>query len=111
MDNRKKQTGRANYVRGLAAIYLLFLAYRMLRDAVKGQTDMPVVSIVGGLVFAAVAGVLFYGEWKAYRFAKEHKDDPESWNDDPDMLEAAEEEPEEAPEPDEDTDEKPEEAP
>ena len=83
MNNERKQTGRANYVRGLAAIYLLFLAYRMLRDVSQGNTDMPLVSGAAAVVFAAVGAALLYGEWKAYRFAQQHKDDPETWSDEP----------------------------
>ena len=94
MENKNKQTGKVNIVRALAAIYLLFLAFRMLRSVVKGETDMVVVSVVAALIFAAVGGYLAYCEWKAYRFGLEHKDDPETWNDDPDMLEPAVEEPE-----------------
>lgn len=94
MENKKKQTGKVNIVRALAAIYLLFLAFRMLRDIANGKSDMVAVSIVAAVVFAAVGGYLAYCEWKAYRFGLEHKDDPETWNDDPDMLEPAEEEPE-----------------
>ena len=36
MENNQKQTGKVNIVRALAAIYLLFLAFRMLRSVVKG---------------------------------------------------------------------------
>ena len=56
---------------------------------------MVAVSIAGALVFAAVGGYLAYCEWKAYRFGLAHKDDPETWNDDPDLPEPAGEEPEE----------------
>lgn len=94
MENNQKQTGKVNIVRALAAIYLLFLAFRMLRTVANGQTDMVAVSVVAALIFAAVGGYLAYCEWKAYRFGLEHKDDPETWNDDPDMLESAGEEPE-----------------
>ena len=99
MNKERKQTGRANYVRGLAAIYLLFLTYRMLRDVFRGNTDMPVVSGVAALAFGAVAAALLYGEWKAYRFAQQHKDDPETWSDAPE--EGGEAVGEEAEEPDE----------
>lgn len=83
MNEKKKQTGRVNIVRGLAAVYLLVLAFRLLRSVAKGETEMVAVSAIGGLVFAAVGAVLAYGEWKAYRFGLEHKDDPETWNDNP----------------------------
>ena len=88
MENNQKQTGKVNIVRALAAIYLLFLAFRMLRSVVKGETGMVAVSIAGALVFAAVGGYLAYCEWKAYRFGLAHKDDP-------DLPEPAGEEPEE----------------
>ena len=97
MENKKKQTGRVNIVRALAAIYLLFLVFRMLRNVVNGETDMVAVSIVAALVFAAVGGYLAYCEWKAYRFGLKHKDDPETWNDGQDILESAEEGPESEP--------------
>lgn len=97
MENKNKQTGRVNIVRALAAIYLLFLVFRMLRNVVNGETDMVAVSIVAALVFAAVGGYLAYCEWKAYRFGLEHKDDPETWNDGQDILESAEEGPESEP--------------
>ena len=95
MENNQKQTGKVNIVRALAAIYLLFLAFRMLRSVVKGETGMVAVSIAGALVFAVVGGYLAYCEWKAYRFGLAHKDDPETWNDDPDLPEPAGEKPEE----------------
>lgn len=99
MENNKEQTGKVNIVRALAAIYLLFLAFRMLRSVVKGETSMVALSVVAALVFAAVGGYLAYCEWKAYRFGLEHKEDPETWNDDPDMLEAAGAEEEQTAEP------------
>jgi hypothetical protein len=93
MKNEKKQTGRVNYVWVLAGGYLVYLAYKIFRAVVTGESSYPVLGIAGGIVFAAVACFLFYREWKAYKFSVEHKDDPATWSDEPGETDAGEEEP------------------
>ncbi len=83
MDGKKKQTGRVNYVWILAGGYLLYLAAQLFYNVVKGTSDSPPIGIAGGTVFAVIGGFLLWREWKAYRFALEHKDDPSTWSDEP----------------------------
>ena len=83
MNGKKKQTGRVNYVWILAGGYLLYLATQLLYNVVKGTSDSPPIGIAGGTVFAVIGGFLLWREWKAYRFALEHKDDPSTWSDEP----------------------------
>ena len=83
MNGKKKQTGRVNYVWILAGGYLLYLATQLLYNVVKGTSDSPPVGIAGGTVFVVIGGFLLWREWKAYRFALEHKDDPSTWSDEP----------------------------
>ena len=83
MNGKKKQTGRVNYVWILAGGYLLYLAAQLFYNVVKGTSDSPPIGIAGGTVFAVIGGFLLWREWKAYRFALEHKDDPSTWSDEP----------------------------
>ena len=83
MNGKKKQTGRVNYVWILAGGYLLYLAAQLFYNVVKGTSDSPPVGIAGGTVFVVIGGFLLWREWKAYRFALEHKDDPSTWSDEP----------------------------
>lgn len=81
--NEKQQTGRVNYIWVLAGGYLLYLGgkllYGLYRDGGEGLS--PVVAIAAAAVFAAVGIALLAREWKAYRYALAHKDDPSTWND------------------------------
>ena len=83
MNGKKKQTGRVNYVWILAGGYLLYLATQLLYNVVKGTSDSPPVGIAGGTVFVVIGGFLLWREWKAYRFALKHQDDPSTWSDEP----------------------------
>lgn len=83
MKKQKKQTGRANYFRALAGFYLAYLAYQLLSAVVRGKADSVVLNAAGGVAFALVGGWLLWEEWKSYQYAKAHKDDPESWSDEP----------------------------
>jgi len=87
MKNEKKQTGRVNHFMVLAGGYLVYLAYSMFRDAIKGETSMPLLGIAAGAIFAAVGAWLLYREWKAYQYGKAHIDDPESWGEDSEEFE------------------------
>ena len=88
----KKQRGRVNNFMVLAGGYLLYLAYTLVRDA--GESSNTVLCILAAVLFAAVGGAVLWREWKAYRYGLEHKDDPESWSEEPE--EPAEEEEEES---------------
>ena len=69
-QNGNKQRGWVNYFRVLAGGYLLYLAYRLMRGIWDGAA---------GVVFAAAGAVVLWREWKAYQYAKAHKDDPDTW--------------------------------
>ena len=84
----KKPSGRANYVWVLGGGYLVYTAYKLIRDLIKGQSEMYVMSILSAVIFAAVGGWMLWREWKAYKYGKDHIDDPSTWS-----LEDEEEEP------------------
>ena len=92
MDQEKRPRGRVNYVWVLAGGYLLYTAVQLFKGAAKGETDYPALGIIGGVVFAIVGGFMLWREWKAYRFALEHKDDPTTWNDEPEAENNGEDE-------------------
>lgn len=81
MVQEKKPRGNVNYVWVLAGGYLVYLAFQLLAGVFKGETDYPAVGILGGAAFAAFGGWLLWREWKTYKFAMDHKDDPETWSD------------------------------
>lgn len=86
MKNGKKQTGKVNYIWVLAGGYLIYLAIQIFRTVLAGESDVPAVGITGGAVFAVLGVLLLLREWKAYRFALAHKDDPSTWSDEPEEL-------------------------
>ena len=90
----KKPSGRANYVWVLGGGYLVYTAYKLIRDLIKGQSDMYVVSILSAVIFAAAGGWMLWREWKAYKYGKDHIDDPSTWSldDDEEDVSAVEEE-------------------
>ena len=87
MEQEKKPSGNVNYVWVLAGGYLVHLAFQLLRGVFKGETDYPGVGILGGAALAAFGGGRLWREWKAYKFAMDHKDDPETWSDEPEAEE------------------------
>ncbi len=82
----KRQTGKVNYIWVLAGGYLLYLAAQLLIGVFSGASDTPAIGIGGGLVFLAVGGALILREWRAYKFGKDHIDDPTTWSDEPGEL-------------------------
>ena len=82
-----KKSGKVNYVWVLAGGYLLYLAAQMFLNVIRRTSDSPAIGIGGGLVFTVVGGWLLWREWKAYKFAMDHKDDPETWSDEPEAEE------------------------
>ena len=83
MEQEKRPRGNVNYVWVLAGGYLVYLAFQLLRGVFKGETDYPAVGIIGGAAFAAFGGWLLWREWKTYKYAMAHKDDPETWSSEP----------------------------
>ena len=77
MKNDKKQTGRVNYFMVIAGSYLIYLAYQLFRDAIKGEMTELWLSIGAGVLFTVVGALLLLREWKAYKYGQEHIDDPE----------------------------------
>ena len=99
-ENREdRQRGWINYFRVLAGCYLLYLAYRLMRGIWGGSADSLLLNGVGGAVFAAAGAAILWREWRAYQYAKRHRDDPETWTLDEEApsgeVDAAAEEPEE----------------
>ena len=87
MKNDKKQTGRVNYFMVVAGGYLIYLAYQLVRDTMKGETTQLWLSVGAAVLFVVVGGLLLLREWKAYQYGQAHIDDPETWSDDPEVLE------------------------
>ena len=92
MDQEKRPRGRVNYVWVLAGGYLVYTAVQLFKGAAKGETDYPALGIIGGVLFVAFGGFMLWREWKAYRFALEHKDDPTTWSDEPEAESNGEDE-------------------
>ena len=67
-----KQRGWVNYFRVLAGGYLLYLAYRLMRGLWDGTAENVLLN-------GAAGAVILWREWKAYQYAKAHKDDPDTW--------------------------------
>ena len=76
----KKPSGRANFVWVLGGGYLVYTAYKLIRDLINGQSEMYALSIVTAVIFAAVGGWMLWREWKAYKYGKDHIDDPSTWS-------------------------------
>lgn len=87
MKNNKRQSAKVNYVWVLAGGYLIYLAFQLIVGVINGSSEQPVVGIIGGAVFALVGALALLREWKAYKYGQEHIDDPETWTDDPELLE------------------------
>ena len=49
----KKPSGRANFVWVLGGGYLVYTAYKLIRDLINGQSEMYALSIVTAVIFAA----------------------------------------------------------
>ena len=75
----QRQRGWVNYFRVLAGGYLLYLAYRLMRGIWDGSAEQVALNAVAGVVFAVAGAGLLWREWKAYQYAKAHKDDPDTW--------------------------------
>ncbi|MEG1658014.1 MAG: hypothetical protein RR288_03055 [Oscillibacter sp.] len=89
MKNDHKQTGKVNYIWVLAGGYLWYLAFRLVQTLWRGEAGSVLLSVLGIAVFVAVGAMLFFREWKAYEYGKQHIDDPETWSDEPPTEEPA----------------------
>ena len=91
MSNKpeKKQSGKVNYIWVLAGGYLVYLAYKIFRTFLAGESDEPLLAIGAVVLFVAVGGLVLFREWKAYKYGMEHIDDPESWSDEEEDEELA----------------------
>lgn len=86
-EPKKPQRGTTNVFRMLAGGYLLYTAYQMFRLLWTGESDSTALCVIGGVVFAAFGSFILYLEWKAYKYGRDHKDDPSSWTMEPQELE------------------------
>ena len=77
-NKEQKQRGWVNYFRVLAGGYLLYLAYRLMRGIWDGTAEMTALNAVGGAAFAVAGALILWREWKAYQYARAHKDDPDT---------------------------------
>lgn len=86
----QEQTGRVNYIWVLAGGYLIYLGGKLLLALWQDHAEPAALFLAAALVFFAVGGWLIRREWKAYKYAAAHKDDPSTWNDE--LAEAARQE-------------------
>lgn len=91
-----KQRGYVNYFRVLAGAYLVYLAYQLLKEIWKGTAEMVPLNAIAGAAFAAAGALILRREWRAYQYAKAHKDDPDTWSEDETLPEEARQETEPA---------------
>ena len=101
-DSKKPQRGTTNVFRMLAGGYLLYIAYQMFQLLWTGKSDSKALCILGGVLFTVCGTFILYLEWKAYKYGKDHKDDPSSWTADGQLEEAAPESAEVAADPEDD---------
>ena len=85
-----KQRGYVNYFRVLAGGYLMYLAYQLLKEIWMGTAETFLLNAVAGAAFAAAGALILRREWRAYQYAKAHKDDPETWSEEDELPPAAE---------------------
>lgn len=88
---KRPQTANVNYIWAMAGSYLIYMGGSLLYDLWKGNTDVtPLLIVPAALLFIAVGGLVVRREWKAYKYAEAHKDDPSTWSDEPLEEEAPE---------------------
>lgn len=92
----QEQTGRVNYIWVLAGGYLIYLGGKLLLALWRDHAEPAALFLMAALVFFAVGGWLIRREWKAYKYAAAHKDDPSTWNDELAAAARQEAEPEQA---------------
>ena len=82
-NENKAQSGRVNFVWALAGGYLIYLGGELLYGlyAEGMDTSAPWIVIPAAVGFIAVGILLLRREWRAYKYAAAHKDDPATWND------------------------------
>ena len=78
-NDGNRQRGWVNYFRVLAGVYLLYLAYGLARGIWDRTAENVLLNGAAGAVFAAAGALILWREWRAYQYAKAHRDDPESW--------------------------------
>ena len=55
----------------LAGGYLVYLGDQLLTAYFHGETDVPVVSVIAGVVFVCAGGFLLFQAWRKYRKQKD----------------------------------------
>lgn len=90
MDKKpeKKQSGKVNYVWVLAGGYLIYMAYKLIRGLMAGESVQLWIAIPCIILFLAVGAWVLLREWKAYKYGVDHIDDPDSWSDEDEEDEA-----------------------
>lgn len=83
MDKKKPSNERGNvrYLWVLVGAYLLYLAYQQTQLLLRGEvtkTGDVAICVVSGAAFAGVGAWVIRREWRAWRDAQTHKDDPET---------------------------------
>ena len=79
--NQKDRRGKVNYIWVGCGAYLIYLGYRVFSMFWKGTAGAPVFTVPAAIVFIAIGAVLLGREWRAYKYGKEHIDDPDTWSD------------------------------
>ena len=82
MDKKQKdRRGKVNYIWVGCGAYLIYLGYRVFSMFWKGTAGAPMFTVPAAAVFIAIGAVLLGREWRAYKYGKEHIDDPDTWSD------------------------------
>ena len=65
---KRAKAGTSATFRAAAALYLVYLAYKLIRSSLDGSSPVPpVIGWLAGLIFIAVAVVFSVYTWKRYR--------------------------------------------
>lgn len=82
MDKKQKdRRGKVNYIWVGCGAYLIYLGYRVFSMFWKGTAGAPMFTVPAAIAFIAIGAVLLGREWRAYKYGKEHIDDPDTWSD------------------------------
>lgn len=73
---RRPQRDQVNYILILGAGYVLYTAANLFIRLFNGETENPAINLFGGGFFALAGVWLLWHEWKVYRYAQKHRDDP-----------------------------------
>lgn len=72
------QRDQVNYILVLGGGYVLYTAANLFLRLFNGEAENPALNLFGGGFFALAGLWLIWREWKVYRYAQKHQNDPET---------------------------------